>query len=460
MRGVGGRLFVYLLILVSVLLLLFAVGKKQTSGPGVQASTLSSPGPAATGQAPATQQAPTTAVQTILPALVAPSPSPSVAVPSYDPARDWPLADFDAAQLWRYTQGAGIRIAIVGTGVDVDHPDLAPAVIKVISLDGGKPGDDTGDSRGTEIAGLIAGRGPAAGRAGLPGLAPQAELIDVRVTSEENHVSAAEIIDGINAAVGARAQIIDIPLGVAQDNKQLDAAVTNAEQAHHCIVIASAGAGGAAQWPADSSGVIAVAATSKAMTPTGSLDNYGPNAVYAPGQDLYSTVAGPGGYQGNLSGNDLATAYVSAAAALLLAPAAPGLGPEPEAIRSRLAKDVTRKSASSRDFGVLNPAATLQGLSIRLGQGVTASPQSTVLPTGPAVTSPPVSQTPTINPTGTGTAAVGPGGQGNVVWTVVLIVALMIIVLTVLLWFFTRGGPSPPRGLDRHIPRDWDLEPR
>jgi subtilisin family serine protease len=346
----------------------------------------------------------------------------SAGKPAYDGALEWPLVAMHAKRLWDYTQGTGITVAVVDTGIDSQLPDLAHALVGRQDLTPGPVGDQSADSEGTAIAGLIAGRGSPADPEIVAGLAPQAGLIDIRVTSHEDGVSADLLAQGINAAVHLHARIIDVPLGVAKDAPALDRAVLAAEE-DNCLVIASAGDDGARQWPADTNGVIAVAATaSRTMTPGDTLNSYGPNALYAPGTGLYSTVKS--GYQGGLSGNEYATAYVSAAAALLWA-VQPGLGAA--GIRQRLIGDVSDSSTSSAGLGTLDPPAALQVL----------------LPTSQARPSTPSSA-----------AAAPSSGTASRPVLLAVGVALVAIVLFIVLWTGTRGGPRLPP------PLDWDLEPR
>jgi Subtilase family len=412
-----GRVTALALIAVLVLVALIATHKTGASGAGSQASTSSTS--MAQALATATQPADATSNQ---PTALAPPAEQPAGGPAYDSAFEWPLVDMQANRLWASTRGTGITVAIVDTGIDSQLPDLDSAVVGRKDLTPGPPGDQSSDSDGTAIAGLIAGRGSSANPEIVAGLAPQAGLIDVRVTRDEHHVSTDLLAQGIDAAIYLGAKIIDVPLGVPTDESALDDAVENAEQ-HNCLVIASISASGAPQWPADTNGVIAVAATTgHTMAPGDSLDKYGPYAVYAPGTGLYSTVKN--GYRGNLSGNDYASAYVAAAAALVWA-AQPGLSAV--SIRQRLVSDVSGSSASSVYLGTLDPAMALRVQSPTPGVRTT-KPASPVAAPAPGTASLPV-----LVAAGVGLAA---------------------IVLFVVLWFLTRGGPRLPP------PLDWDLEPR
>lgn len=382
-------------------------------------------------------------------------PSEPSALPAYNASYEWPLVQLNAAELWTRGEGAGVRVAIVGTGIDARNPDLAGAVIAPEGgrLGGGSPG--SGGEVGTEIAGLIAGRGSPTDPAILAGLAPQAQLIDIQVAGGGAPVTAAAISAGIGQAVAAGAQIIDVSLGVNLGGSdkgigQLQNAV-NVAFKNGDLVVAPAGPPGEPDtYPAQSAGVIAVAATNgQSMAPTGALAGYGENAVYAPGDELYSTL-GPAGYAGDLSGNDLATAYVSAAAALVWS-AMPD--PSRGAIEPLLVNDVSGASSTSAT-GTLDPVAIMEELHL-LGASQPIAPAP-----GP--------------PQSPHTPAKSPGGQAFSARNSLspldgaLIGAGVVIAVMLTVWLALRlyrrrpprpPGPPPRGGLIERFPIDWGLEP-
>jgi subtilisin family serine protease len=320
-------------------------------------------------------------------------------------------------------QGHGVKVAVVDTGIDAQLPALAGTVI-----DQTPPGqrDQSADSHGTEVAELIAGT--AAGQTAAAGLAPRAELIDIQVTSDENRATADDIVSGITRAVAAGARVINISLGTqvppgGPAYQRIERAV-NAAISRGSLVVASVGSatvgpdGQGARYPADTPGVIAVAATDQGMAP-GQLAGHGQYAVFAPGDGLAVTDK-HGDYVG-LSGNDFAAAYVSAAAALIWS-AHPALS-ESRLARLLVTDTNPAASATAAQRGVLDPLKVLQAL----GQP--------------------------------------PGGgrwHGVPPWLVVLVAVLALLALGVVLsraWRSLRL-PSSAGGRRRYLPFDWDLEPR
>src|SRR6202030_3612773 len=100
--------------------------------------------------------------------------------------QEWWLASLHVPQAWQKSEGSGITVAILGTGVDASYPGLAGSVITGPDYtgSGGIPGNPYWGMEGTAVAGVIAShqRG-----SGLAGVAPAAKILSVRVTLEVHH---------------------------------------------------------------------------------------------------------------------------------------------------------------------------------------------------------------------------------------------------------------------------------
>jgi subtilisin family serine protease len=370
--------------------------------------------------------------------------------PAYNGTYEWPLPKLNATSLWaRSHEGAGITVAVVDTGVDAGHPDLAGAVAEPGPAIPGVPGDQSPDSHGTEIAGIIAGRGSAGSPAIMPGLAPRARLLDIRVTNDEHQVNAAEIAAGIKAAVAAGARVINVSLGTAQDSKTLDQAVADAVKQGRLVVAGVSEGGKAALYPADSNGALAVAGIGTDVKPDGSLAAHGPYAVYAPGSGLYSTSKS--GYTAHLKGNGYAAAYVSAAAALLWSA-------DPDLTEGQV-RDALVGKVTSGNFNVLNPLPYLEahGFPVTGPSAPVPSAPGTSAPATPATTKPgsaapsSAGRSPASPPAGLGLARLALLGAAG--FAVAVVVALLVMA------FLTRRKPDPPGWDDENIPLDLDMEP-
>ncbi len=164
-------------------------------------------------------------------------------------AREWWLRSLHVTQAWRSTQGAGITVAVLGTGVDTRHPDLAGSVTTGPDLSGSgrTAGGPFWGVNGTEVAGVIAGHGHGTGHAdGILGVAPAAKVLSIRVTLEFNDPLNADkalarklpgaIAAGITYAVDHGARIIELPMdpgtgGVTGQGNSAAAGGSQAEQA-------------------------------------------------------------------------------------------------------------------------------------------------------------------------------------------------------------------------------------
>lgn len=264
------------------------------------------------------------------------SSAPAVTTPGYpvfSSQLEWPLAALQAGQLWRHGLGAGVSVAVVDTGIDRAQPDLAGSIALTLDFTARHPDDygedQSADSHGTAVAGIIAARGSAAGPQHMVGLAPRASLFDIRVAVQPGQVSPDAVAQGIEAAARAGAAIIDVSLIVPAQTPKLSQAVSYALD-HHCLIVAAAGTQTAPQALAGYAGVVTVAAVNRAgqaIAPaTAGLPAAvsAPATVSAPGADLFSAgeTTGPDaaghGYVHDASGSAFSAGLVAAAVAVLM----------------------------------------------------------------------------------------------------------------------------------------------
>jgi subtilisin family serine protease len=207
-------------------------------------------------------------------------------------AQEWWLAGLHVTQAWQTTEGAGITVAVLGTGVAAGHPDLAGSVSTGPDFTGSgrTAGGPFWGIDGTEVAGVIAGHGHGTGgETGILGVAPAAKILSIRVGLEYNDPLnsdptaarrlTAAIAAGITYAVDHGARVIDLPLdpGTAGLTGQGDPAAAGGSQAEQAavtyalrknvILVAPAGDDavrpGLVNYPAAYPGVIAVGAVAR-----------------------------------------------------------------------------------------------------------------------------------------------------------------------------------------------------
>lgn len=218
---------------------------------------------------------------------------------------------------WDITTGTpAVKIAVVDTGVQPDHPDLAGKMLPGRDYVDGDGVAQDGNGHGTHVAG-IAAAATDNGR-GIAGMAPRAAILPVRVLGNDGDGSMAAVANGIVYAANQGAQVINLSLGAPVSATTLANAVQYAWD-RGSVLVAAAGndSSSAAHYPANYPNVIAVASTNR-YDARSSSSNYGRWVeVAAPGEDILSTY--PGGYYAYMSGTSMAAPHVAGLAALLAA---------------------------------------------------------------------------------------------------------------------------------------------
>ncbi len=257
-----------------------------------------------------------------------------------------PDSVLDLPQAWTLSQGAGVTVAIVDSGIKIDHPDLAPNIwtnfgevpgngvdddgngyvddVHGVDLTTTRPGQDVSDGHGhgTHVAGIVAA---AMNGRGVVGAAPRAKLMAVKVLAADGSGTTGAEAEGIRYAAANGARIINVSIQGDDPDPRLDTAVAAARAANVLVVVS---AGNSARdidaqpsYPAaiPSANLIGVAATAPEQGKT--LDensNFGRVTVQiaAPGQAILST-SNSGDYEYK-SGTSMASPMVAGVAALMV----------------------------------------------------------------------------------------------------------------------------------------------
>ncbi|MFP5254902.1 MAG: S8 family serine peptidase [Acidimicrobiia bacterium] len=312
---------------------------------------------------------------------LAPGTGPAGAQSGDDPVRaqglQWALERIGAEAAWERARGEGITIAVVDSGVDLDHEDLVGQVVGHVSCIGadgdprrcrGSGQDDNG--HGTHVAGIAAaatGNGK-----GVAAVAPDARILAVRVLADscggdgcQPEGTAADVAAGIRWATANGADVINLSLGGGAIQSALGCAFCDAiEEAWAAGVISVVAAGNDAILPAGFGSTPAVVVTATTRDDArASYSNRNDSIlegarwpVAAPGGEpeadpddcgtgrdprgIVSTYLddGPGGYA-CLAGTSMAAPHVSGALALLRSA---GLDPQ---------KSIDRLLATATDLG-------------------------------------------------------------------------------------------------------------
>ena len=218
----------------------------------------------------------------------------------------------DAAGAQQFSRGEKIRVAVIDTGLDSQHPDFGGRVVvqrNFVDRDAARFGLDR---HGTAVAGVISAS--ANNRLGIVGIAPGVEIIALKAcwqldaASDAARCNSLTLAQALAAAIAERAQIVNLSLTGPHD-PLLNALVAAGSERGVLYVGAAPSDAPAGSFPGDAPGMIPVDMAESAGIRAGVLR--------APGRDVVTLM--PGGRYDFVSGPSLATAHVSGAVALLLA---------------------------------------------------------------------------------------------------------------------------------------------
>lgn len=293
-------------------------------------------------------------------AMVLGAAQPAAAAPRR--AEQWYLDELRTDEAHRLATGRGVLVAVVDTGVDASHPDIAGRLVPGARTDGrGGDARTDPDGHGTHMAGIIAATDTA--RDGVVGIAPAAKILPIGISGKQRGgVTAAASAAGIRLAADRGAKVINLSyatMGVASEDEEQAIRYALARDA---VVVAGAGntvlGHDQVGIPANIPGVIAVTGTTKGgVFWSGSVQ--GPEAVIAaPADGIYNI--GPDHGYGWGDGTSDATAIVSGIAALIRS-RYPDLD-APNVI-NRIIRTARDAGAPGRDpqygFGRIDPIAAL-----------------------------------------------------------------------------------------------------
>jgi len=225
----------------------------------------------------------------------------------------WGVRRIGAPSVWSVCQGAGVRVAIVDSGIDCDHPDLKGRVVGGYSAVGGDFVDRNG--HGTHVAGTVAGCGR---RGGIFGVAPRADLVAVKVLDDQGAGHLSYLLKGLAWIAEQRMEVVNMSLGAPLASPLVRRAVHRLCTSGTLLIAAAGNSGpreGSIGYPAAYASVVAVGAVDQ----RGCVADFSSRGesldVVAPGTDILSTWL-RGRYK-RLDGTSMASPHVAGMAALL-----------------------------------------------------------------------------------------------------------------------------------------------
>lgn len=247
----------------------------------------------------------------------------------------WGISRVNAQAAWDYTAGDGVKVVVIDTGVDYNHPDLAPNYKGGYNAITGEndPMDDQG--HGTHVAGTIAA---VKDGSGVAGVAPGSDLYAVKVLDKNGSGQYSWIIAGIEWAIENKMQVINMSLGGGGDLEAMKQVIEEADKAGITVVCAAGNDSGPVNYPAKYPQSIAVSA-SDSSDKIAYFSSRGPEIeVIAPGVGIYSTRKS-GGHV-SLSGTSMASPHVAGLAAIAIGAGAK----DPAQVRAALTGAATKLS--------------------------------------------------------------------------------------------------------------------
>ena len=223
----------------------------------------------------------------------------------------WNIIRMDLNNVWKLTQGQGVKVAVVDTGINYNHPDLKPNYAGGMNCvkESNPPLDDNG--HGTHVAGIIAA---AFDNNGIIGIAPKASLYSVKVMRKDGYGKPSEILKGVEWCVKNNMQVVNMSIGVGDGFEAINKAVQVAA-ANNITVVCAAGneSEQVLNYPARIPETIAVTA-SDPNDKFAYFSNSGKETDFiAPGMFIYSTFKN--GYQFH-EGTSMACPHITGMAVL------------------------------------------------------------------------------------------------------------------------------------------------
>lgn len=211
---------------------------------------------------------------------------------------------------WDLTKGKGVVTAVLDSGVCTWHPDLDGGIKGAYDMSGTTVEDETG--HGTHCVGLIVAQ---ENTSGVTGVAPESEVISIKVMGQGNNGSVDMLRDGLRLAIDLDVDIINLSLGTkTHPGAEVELLLDEAEEKGIIVVAASGNENGPVLFPARFDSVIAVSGIDEGNNKA-TFSNFGiENMISAPAVHLASTFKD--GKYARMSGTSMAAPVISGIIAL------------------------------------------------------------------------------------------------------------------------------------------------
>ena len=229
----------------------------------------------------------------------------------------WGVAKIGTTDAWKTTKGKGVKVCILDTGCDLNHPDLKDGIAMARDFTGSQSGPSDINGHGTHCAGSVGARG--GDRGGIWGVAPECTFLIGKVLGDSGNGSTGGIAQGIDWATANGADVISMSLGGGHA-ANMQAACERAVAAG-VLVIAAAGNSGPGQntvgYPGGYSSCVCIGATDV----NDNIANFSSRgaALFVSGPGVNVRSCYPGSRYATMSGTSMATPHLAGCAALWVA---------------------------------------------------------------------------------------------------------------------------------------------
>ena len=280
---------------------------------------------------------------------------------------DWGLKLLGVPPLWKETQGDGIKVGVLDTGIALEHPDLRPAILEARDFTRSPSAAYDAQGHGTHVSGIIAARRNAHG---IVGVAPETKIITAKVLNDDGAGTSQDIVAGIHWAMEAGADILSMSLGSSEPDEEIHQALLLAISKGVFVITAAGNEGpelDTVGYPAGFPEMVAVGSIDRRKRLSQFSSRGRQVDVVAPGDEITSCYP-PRGYA-VLNGTSMATPFVSGVVALALAKHRKMGGKTPLRTQQDLIQHLCRTSADAGPAGfdplygcgILDPAKLIKG---------------------------------------------------------------------------------------------------
>jgi subtilisin family serine protease len=220
-------------------------------------------------------------------------------------------------EAWKYSEGEGVKIAVLDSGCALHHPDISNNLLPGINLidSNSPPEDDTQSGHGTFVTGIICAKN---NDIGMVGVAPQSKVFPVKVLDKNGNGALETVAEGIKWAIKSKADVICMSLGAPFPIQNVRKAIQAAEKQGIITFVAAGNSGFTDEvfYPAAYPETIAIGSIDENFNRS-TFSCTGKNLDFlAPGGEIFSTV--PPNWYALMSGTSMAAPFVAGLAALIL----------------------------------------------------------------------------------------------------------------------------------------------